>query len=254
MMTICRSSHSTLLTPSVLSDQRTVVSRLSGLTEPSLARQPWSASCSGSIPAKNTIGFGNEASLSGGAQGTASLEQHHFSSQAASHLTGLHLPATAELRGLSEIFENGYCSRDATAWPLMRTPDARQVSSRKSSAPICAITRYGYRRCRCSWLHTRHTWSDSDQAFWHQVMSIPQLHQLASQIKAMRRLRDQRQAMSKDQSFQFRALAPAGPARSLGHSNLLTSGRLPDKAARGSKSGKKPKQIPKAKLTAKQRK
>ncbi|DBB02002.1 hypothetical protein WJX77_007509 [Trebouxia sp. C0004] len=45
----------------------------------------------------------------------------------------------------------------------------------------------------------------------HQVMSIPQLHQLAGQIKTLRRIREQRKAMQNKQGFYFRPSAASAP-------------------------------------------
>lgn len=74
--------------------------------------------------------------------------------------------------------------------------------------------------------HKRSTLTDEQRIYLqhHRVMSIPQLHQLASQIKALRRIRDQLKTIGKTQTFHYRPSAPSAPlAVSLAQNNFLTA-------------------------------
>ncbi|DBA66785.1 hypothetical protein WJX79_010198 [Trebouxia sp. C0005] len=88
----------------------------------------------------------------------------------------------------------------------------------------------------------------------HQVMSIPQLHQLAGQIKTLRRIREQRKAMQNKQGFFFRPSAASAPwGVDLNRGNIFEgASRAQDSAAKQIKQpSKKAPRTPKIKPSAK---
>lgn len=88
----------------------------------------------------------------------------------------------------------------------------------------------------------------------HQVMSIPQLHQLAGQIKTLRRIREQRKAMQNKQGFFFRPSAASAPwGVDLSRGNIFDGvSKAQDSAAKQIKQpSKKTPRTPKIKPQAK---
>lgn len=87
-----------------------------------------------------------------------------------------------------------------------------------------------------------------------QVMSIPQLHQLAGQIKTLRRIREQRKAIQNKQGFYFRPSAASAPwGVDLNRGNIFEgASKAQDSAAKQIKQpSKKAPRTPKIKPPAK---
>ena len=85
-------------------------------------------------------------------------------------------------------------------------------------------------------------------------MSIPQLHQLAGQIKTLRRIREQRKAMQNKQGFFFRPSAASAPwGVDLSRGNIFDGvSKAQDSAAKQIKQpSKKTPRTPKIKPQAK---
>ena len=88
-------------------------------------------------------------------------------------------------------------------------------------------------------------------------MSIPQMHQLAGQVKALRRIRDQLKCISQSQTFHYHPSASFAPSKltvSLSHNNFVTAhGRAQNAGAGHSQLSRKPVPTPKAKSASKRK-